>query len=407
MGYSGSVARGFGWLSLAKVLSRGLSFIKVALVARLMGPADFGLYGIIAMVIALFETITETGINIVLIRKQNGGAMLSTAMTISVVRGMLIALLVGVAAQPVAIFFGNTRLEQYILFSAIIPLIKGWINPALALFQKRLEFWKDTAVRTSVIFVDAVLGIIFVLLTKNIWGLLYGFVGAAIAEVALTWWVCAEKPRLKIHKEHLKELLQFSKWFNMVVISNYISSQLDTILIGRFLGVTQLGFYQSAYKIAHAPVVEVSDLASQSTFPVYSKIQDDIKRIMRAYYRAGGFSAVITGGLVVGLVVFREPIINLVFGKEWSAAIPLVPVLAVAAWIRSLIGPASAVLLTKNRPDLLAVVSSIRIVVLGLLALYLMPAYGLMGIGVSVLLANLASMPVLGYSMMVVARNSR
>lgn len=406
MGYSGSVVRGFGWLSVAKVLSRGLAFVKVALVARIMGPADFGLYGIIAMVIALFETITETGINIVLIRRQNGEAMLSTALAVSVIRGVLIGLMVALAAQPAAEFFSNPRLEDYILFAAIIPLIKGWINPALALFQKRLEFWKDTIVRTSVIFIDAVLGIVFVLVTKNIWGLLYGFVGAAIAEVMFTWLACPEKPRLKVQREHLKELLRFSKWFNLVVISNYISSQLDTILIGRFLGVTQLGFYQSAYKIAHAPVVEVSDLASQSTFPVYSKIQDDVKRIMRAYYRAGGFSAIVTGGLVAGLILFRQPIINLVFGKEWSEAIPLVPVLAVAAWVRSLIGPASAVLLTKNRPDLLAGVSSIRIVVMGISAAWLMPVYGLMGIGYSVLLANLASIPVLGYSMTVVSRQS-
>jgi O-antigen/teichoic acid export membrane protein len=95
-----------------------------------------------------------------------------------------------------------------------------------------------------------------------------------------------------------------------------------------------------------------------------------------------------------------------VFGKEWSEAIPLVPVLAVAAWVRSLIGPASAVLLTKNRPDLLAGVSSIRIVVMGISAAWLMPVYGLMGIGYSVLLANLASIPVLGYSMTVVSRQS-
>jgi O-antigen/teichoic acid export membrane protein len=406
MGYSNSVMRGFGWLTAAKFLSRGLSFVKVALVARIMGPADFGLYGVIAMVIALFETVTETGINVVLIRKKNGEAMLSTALVVSVFRGMLIGLFVLAAAVPAARFFGNDRLIHYIQFAALVPLIKGWINPALALFQKRLEFRKDSTIRTSVILIDALIGILFVLLFKNIWGLLYGFVAAAVAEVILTWVFCPEKPRFQIQMDHLRELFRFSKWFNLVVISNYISSQLDTILIGRLLGLTSLGFYQSAYKVAHAPIVEISDLTSQSTFPVYSMIQDDTKRIMGAYMRAGGLSALITGVLVLGLVVFREEVIHLVFGPEWDAAVMLVPILAVAAWIRSLIGPASAVLLTKNRPDLLAQVSSIRIVFMAGAAAILLPRFGLIGVAYSVLLANLASIPLLYRSMVIVSRKS-
>lgn len=406
MGYSGSVIKGFGWLTMAKVFSRGLSFIKVALVARIMGPADFGLYGVIAMVIALFETMTETGINIVLIRRKNGEEMLSTALVVSVLRGVVIGFLVALAARPAAVFFDNERLMQYILFAALVPLIKGWINPALALFQKRLEFHKDTLIRTLVIFIDAMFGIIFVLVFRNIWGLLYGFVMAAIGEVLLTWLFCVEKPKLKIEAKHLKELLKFSKWFNLVVISNYISSQLDTILIGRVLGMVSLGYYQSAYKVSHAPIVEVADLASQSTFPVYSKIQDDTKRIMGAYFRAGGLSALITGGLVLVLILFRQELIDVVFGPEWRQAVALVPVLAIAAWVRSLIGPASAVLLTKNRPDLLAWVSSIRIVVMALAAIILMPSLGLLGVAYSVLLANLASIPLLWRSMIIVSRTS-
>lgn len=406
MGYSGSVIKGFGWLTAAKVFSRGLSFVKVALVARIMGPTDFGLYGIIAMVISLFETVTETGINIVLIRKKNAEDMLPTAFVVSIFRGILIGLLVAVAAWPAARFFGNDRLAGYILFASVVPMIKGWINPALALFQKRLEFRKDTLLRTGVLFIDAVSGIIFVLVLRNIWGLLYGFVTAAVAEVVLTWLFCPVRPRLQIRKDHLKELLQFTKWFNLVVISNYISSQLDTILIGRVLGMSSLGYYQSAYKVAHAPIVEVADLTSQSTFPVYSKIQDDIKRIMGAYVRAGGLSAILTGGLVTGLIAFRVEVISWVFGSEWLQAVELVPALALAAWVRSLIAPASAVLLTKNRPDLLAQVSSIRIVVMAAAALWLMPRMGLLGVAYSVLAANLASMPLLWRSMRIVSRQA-
>lgn len=406
MGYSRTAIKGFGWLTLAKFFSRGLSFIKVALVARLMGPADFGLFGVISMVIALFETMTETGINIVLIRRKNSEEMLSTALVVSIFRGGLISALVAASAIPAAWFFGNDQLVEYIMFAALVPLIKGFINPGLSMFQKRLDFRMDTMIRSGVIFLDAMSGILFVFAYRSIWGLLYGFVVAAVAEVALTWIFCREKPRPRIDMNHLKELLVFSKWFNLVVISNYISSQFDTILIGRMFGMVPLGYYQSAYKVAHAPIVEVADLASQSTFPVYSRIQEDIKRIMGAYVRTGGLSALITGLLVVGLVVFRREVILTVFGPEWIQAVDLVPVLAIAAWIRSLIAPASAVLLSKNRPDLLAMVSSVRILVIIVAVIGLVSRFGVLGVAYSVLLGNLGSIPLLWLSMRKVIRSS-
>jgi len=406
MGYSQSVFKGFGWLTLAKVVSRGFSFVKVALVARIMGPTEFGLYGVIALVIALFETVTETGINVVLVRKEQSEDMVSTAWMVSLFRGLMIGIFIAIAASPVAHFFANDSLKNYVLAAAFVPFIKGFINPSLAFFQKRLEFHKDTLLRTSVLLIDALTGIVLVLIFRNLWGLVYALLVSAVAEVVLTWIFCSPRPSLKADWSHVKELLHFSKWFNLVVISNYLSSQFDTIVVGRILGMHTLGIYQSAYKVAHAPIVEVADLASQSTFPVYSRMQHDSPRMMRAYVKAGGTSALVTGLLVIGLVLFREQVILLVFGQEWVGAVSLIPVLALAAWIRSLIAPASAVILSMNRPDLLAQVSSIRVLVMGMLALWLMPDAGVMGMAYIILFGNLASVPLLWRSMRIIRKNT-
>jgi len=111
MGFYKQAAKGVGWMGGLRVFSRGLTLLKTAILARLLVPVQFGVFGVVTLVISLFEILTETGINTILIQEDEDiKSFINTAWIISIFRGILISLLVFLSARPLAKFF--LRLKQ-------------------------------------------------------------------------------------------------------------------------------------------------------------------------------------------------------------------------------------------------------------------------------------------------------
>ena len=92
MGYSRDAFKGVSWMSGFRIVSRGVAFLKMAVIARILSPAQFGIYGIATLVLALLEILTETGINIILIQSKNEiDEYNNSAWVVSIIRGTFIS----------------------------------------------------------------------------------------------------------------------------------------------------------------------------------------------------------------------------------------------------------------------------------------------------------------------------
>ena len=70
-----------------RVTTRGIAFVRLSVLARLLDPHMFGLFGIAALVLAFLETITETGINVFLIQHEEPlEKYVDTAWVVSIIR---------------------------------------------------------------------------------------------------------------------------------------------------------------------------------------------------------------------------------------------------------------------------------------------------------------------------------
>ncbi|HRN69783.1 MAG TPA: oligosaccharide flippase family protein, partial [Candidatus Woesebacteria bacterium] len=70
MGYTKTAITGFSWLTAFRVLTRGVSLGKTAVVARFLSPAQFGMFGIATLLLSLVEVLTETGVNVFLVQQK-------------------------------------------------------------------------------------------------------------------------------------------------------------------------------------------------------------------------------------------------------------------------------------------------------------------------------------------------
>ena len=111
--------------------------------ARILLPEQFGAYAVALLALGLLEVITETGVNIVLIQEQNVDDYVSSAWIVSIVRGVGIMLILLIGSPFIAGFFHSSQSLPLLYIIAIVPLLRGFINPAIVKFQKDLLFGRD------------------------------------------------------------------------------------------------------------------------------------------------------------------------------------------------------------------------------------------------------------------------
>jgi O-antigen/teichoic acid export membrane protein len=166
MGYTKNAISGFSWQTFLKVVTIGLGMFKLMILARILTPADFGLFSLVTISLGIAEATTETGVNYTIINsKQSIKYFLNTAWVIAIVRGFIIGLLMVLSAFVLARFYEEERLLFLISLASLVPVIKGFINPAIVTLRKELHFFKESSYHLVRIISEMILAISITLIT--------------------------------------------------------------------------------------------------------------------------------------------------------------------------------------------------------------------------------------------------
>jgi O-antigen/teichoic acid export membrane protein len=133
---------------------------------------------------------------------------------------------------------------------------------------------------------------------------------------------------------------------------NYLASNTDYILIGRYLGPGSLGTYSIAYQLVIKPVIYLNPMLNRVAFPVFATRQDDNSTLCRGYLHVVRLIAYVTLPLMVGLALVATDFVDVVLGPKWHDSAPVLAVLCGVGVLRSLANPVGSILLAKNRPGL-------------------------------------------------------
>lgn len=398
MGYKTDAIKGISWMSAFRIITRALSFIKTVVLARVLNPAQFGVFGIASLILALLEMLTESGINIFLVQsKREIREYLNSAWVVSILRGIIICLLIIASSPLISSFFRTPAALPVMLTISLVPLIRGFINPAVVQFQKNLDFQKEFWFRTGLFFVDASVSIIFSIMTQSVFSLVWGLMAGAILEVILSFILIKPIPRFSIEKEYFSEIFHKGKWVTAFGIFNYIAQEGDNAVVGRMMGTPSLGIYQMAYKIATLPISEVTDVVSKVVFPVYARIGGDLTRLKSAFLKST--LAIIVSTVIMGtfIFVFAQEIVYYLLGNAWITAVPVLKVLAIFGVLRAISGSASSLFLGVGKQQFVTLMTAVRFLGLMLTIFPLVQTYGLVGAGYAALFSVIIEIPVILY----------
>ena len=398
MGYLKSTIKGVSWMGGLRLISRVIAFGKTAILARLLLPAEFGLFGIASLVLELLEVLTETGVNIVLVQeKKDIDRYINTAWIVSICRGILIGLFIVAATPLITVFFNSPQSAPLLYLMAAVPVIRGFINPSEVKFQKNLKFNKEFWFRFSIFALDTIVAISLAFSLHSPVALIWGLIVGAIAELILSFVFAKPRPRLIFELPKLKSVVSSGKWMTGAGIFSYLFQHGDDIVVGRLLGTNPLGLYQVAYRISTLPITEVSDTVAKVTFPVYVGISEDVKRLKRAFFRMflGISAVVIPFGLI--LLLFARQLTLIILGENWLEAVEVLKVLAIFGSIKAVINSCYPLLLGLGKQKEVMIITLAGILGLGVTVIPLSAKYGIVGAAYSTIIGLLFSAPVAFY----------
>ncbi len=398
MGYSKQAFIGVSWVALLRIATRFLSLARISIISRIFSPKEFGLYGIAALVIAFLEILVETGVNVVLVQEKNSiQKYLNTAWVVSILRGMLIATIIFILAPFISSFFNSKASLSLIVLISVIPFIRGFINPAIIIYQKELKFKNEFYFRFFIFFIESIVIILTALLTRNINSLILGLIAGALFEVILSFIVIRQRPIFSFQSKLVKEVLHKGKWVTAGGIFNYLFQNIDDIFVGKILGTASLGFYQMAYKISILPITEIADVLSKVTFPLYAKIADDRSRLRRAFFKT--FSVSIFFSLLFGFILinFTRDIVVIVLGEKWITIVPFLKILTGFGVIRGISGSISTLFLAVKKQKYTSITILVSFLALIIMIVPFINSLGLIGVSYAVLISSIVSLPIMIY----------
>jgi PST family polysaccharide transporter len=134
-------------------------------------------------------------------------------------------------------------------------------------------------------------------------------------------------------------------------IFNYFARNADYLLIGRFLGAQELGYYTLAYRILLFPIQNISSVIGRVMYPVFSSLQEDNKQFASAYLKVIANIALVTFPLMFGVIALARPFVLTFFGENWEPVILLVIIFAPVGLAQSIGTTVGSIYQAKGRAD--------------------------------------------------------
>ncbi|MFC1649158.1 oligosaccharide flippase family protein [Patescibacteria group bacterium] len=382
-----------------RIFTKLILFGKLAVLARVLTPSDFGAFGIASLALALLEVLSETGINTVLIQsKKHISYYLDTAYVVSIIRGILIGAIIVMIAPVISKFF-DTEVSGLLYLTCLIPIIRGFINPAVAKLSKDLEFQREFRFRASIYAIDALVATIVSIVTRSPAGFIWGMIAGATIEAIISHLLIKPNPRLRFDRVKFSYILKNGKWVTGFGVLQYLYREGDDVVVGKLLGQTSLGLYQTAYKISTMPVREVADVVTRVTFPVYVKIAVDLPRLKKAFNRTFVLTVLTSSIFGVAIILFAAPIVKILLGEKWLEIVGLVKILAVFGVGRSIVNSFDSLFLATKNQKFITYTSLVGTIVMFVTIFPLIAIYELNGAGYATILSLGFTIPMSIYYM--------
>lgn len=385
------------WSGTDILMRQGLQFFVSIALARLLSPEEFGTIALLSLFIGIASAFVDCGFSSALVQHQGVTHNdESTVFWFNLAMGSMVGLCLWVLSPVIAGIFSLPILIPLTSLFAINIFLTSLGSIHGTLLTKRLEFRTQMQVGVYATVISGIVAVVMAWYDYGVWALAAQTLVATCVSTSLLWYFHRWRPAFVFSIESARRLFGFGGYMLASGLLEITYDRMYTLLIGKYFGVRELGFYNRADSTKQLPVSILTGILSRVAFPIFSAAAHDINQLRRGVQLVVRCVMLLNVPMMLGLAAVAKPLILVLFGPVWLPVVPVMQVLCLAGIFWPLHVINLNVLLAQGYSHLFFRLEVVK-KLLGVLLLAVGVFYGVMGIAWSQVIFGALAFLINGY----------
>lgn len=326
-----TVRRSLAFSMVEKYLSQILLIATTMVMARVLTPAETGLYMTANAVILLADNFRNFGVGIYIVQEKDlDRASVQSAFTLTLVLSLGMGAAIYLGAGSIAGFYDSPELRTLLVISALGFLAVPFGSPIMALLQRDMAFKAVAIINLSA----ALIGFaVTITLGLRGWGpvsYIWGFVATSFTVAALAF-LARPLPWVFVPSiAGARRLLSFGVVSSLITVANMLYDMLPRLAFGKILGFDAVGLYSRAINVCQLPDRAIVSVLSPVVLPAFASHARAGGSLKETYLRGLNLLLAVQWPALILLSLLANPIVHILLGAQWGEVPPLVRLMALA-----------------------------------------------------------------------------
>ncbi len=357
-------AKGLFWSGVQNFSVKGMEFVLMLFMARLLGPKEYGTIGLLSVFMALSHLFINSGFGSALIRKKNRTQEdLCTVFFFNIVVSVICYLILYIIAPYVAAFYNISVLSPILRVIGITLIIGAFNTVQVAVFNFTINFKTQAKISIVQVLIGGLSGLVLAFLGYGVWALVWQNVITSIVACFMCWTNAKWTPSWIFSKKSFKELFNYGYKLVISGLINTLYNNVYPVIVGKFFSADILGHSSRANHWASFPSSNLTNILTNVTFASLAKIQDDNQRLERVYRKMIRTSSFIIFPSMFGLSAVSEPLMAVVLGPKWGLCAQILTIISFTYMLSPIHSLNNNLILVKGRSDITLKLSIIQKVI--------------------------------------------
>ena len=344
------------WTTISSVIRSVVSLLQVSILTRFLEKADFGLVAIASLFIGFTSIFLDLGISIGILHKQDiSKNEYSSLFWLNIITGIFLTAILMSIAPIVAISYSEPELTTIIQLLSLNMLFASLGNQHRTVQQKKMRFSIIAIIEvvSAILTISAALSLAFMGL--GVYSLVFStLIGTLTANLIFLVIGLRKDSNICLHFS-MKETVPYLKIGSFYIGSHlldYLSREIDIIIISATLGKETLGLYSLCKKLITALYSTITPIFNKVLTPLLASMQNDIVKIKKIFYDIIESASIVLYPIFIAVAIVPSFIISLAFGYTYLDGAVILSLLALNFGYSSPNSPASCLQVAYGRTDL-------------------------------------------------------
>ena len=320
---------GLVWSSLDKILTLAIQFVLGVLLARILLPEDYGLIGMIAIFIAISQSLVDSGFFTALVQKKDVNQTdYSTIFFFNVIIGCTLYGILFICADFIAAFYETLILADLIKVIALNIIIVSTTIVHKAFITTKIDFKTLAIINISSALLGGIVGIYLAINDYGVWALVYQSLVRSIVMAILYWVLNNWKPNLIFNRQSFKTLFGFGSKLMLSELLKIFFKNIYLIIIGKIYKAEELGYFTRATLFKQIPSTLVNTILQSVTFPILVKVIDEDEKVKHLLQRSVKLAGFVLFPIIMIMIFYSKVIILTLLTSKWLPTVILLQILS-------------------------------------------------------------------------------